>query len=55
MCKLIVVTNRKLCKRDFLEQIRLLVECNTDAIVLREKDLNAKEYQKLAKARSCNL
>ena len=49
MCKLIVVTNRKLCKRDFLEQIRLLVECNADAIVLREKDLNAKEYQKLAK------
>lgn len=48
MCKLIVVTNRKLCQGDFLDQIRLLVECKVDAIVLREKDLCPKEYKELA-------
>lgn len=48
MCKLIAVTNRKLCSGDFLEQIRLLAENHVDQIVLREKDMSEREYGKLA-------
>lgn len=50
MCKVIAVTNRRLCKGDFEKQVRLLVECNVDYIVLREKDLKESEYEQLAKA-----
>lgn len=49
MCELIVVTNRKLCEGDFLDRIRLLCRVGVKKIVLREKDLNEKEYTKLAK------
>lgn len=49
MCKFIVVTNRKLCRGDFLERIQLLCEAGVDRIVLREKDLSEWDYQKLAK------
>ena len=49
MCELIVVTNRKLCEGDFLDRIRLLCRAGVKKIVLREKDLNEKEYTKLAK------
>jgi thiamine-phosphate pyrophosphorylase len=45
---LICVTNRKLCKDDFLERIRQLAAGKPQAIVLREKDLAAAAYQKLA-------
>ncbi len=48
MCKLIAVTNRKLCPGDFLEQIKTLAENDVDMIVLREKDLNERDYGKLA-------
>lgn len=48
MCKLIAVTNRRLCSGDFLEQIKTLAENDVDMIVLREKDLNERDYGKLA-------
>lgn len=44
----IAITNRKLCQRDFLEQIKRVCETGPQAIILREKDLNEKEYTKLA-------
>lgn len=49
MCKLIAITNRKLCKGDFLEQIDLLCKAGVDQIVLREKDLSEEAYLSLAK------
>ncbi|RKI42099.1 thiamine phosphate synthase [bacterium D16-51] len=48
MCKLIAVTNRKLCRGDFLGQIEILAEAGVDSIVLREKDLGEEEYEPLA-------
>ncbi len=49
MCKLIAITNRTLCKGNFLGQIELLAKAGVDAVVLREKDLTEKEYESLAK------
>lgn len=43
------VTNRHLCKGDFLKQIEYLASTNIDAIILREKDLPEAEYEVLAK------
>ena len=48
MCKFIAITNRTLCKGDFLNQIKLLAKSSVDAIVLREKDLPEAEYEALA-------
>lgn len=48
MCELVVITNRKLCQGDFLERIRLLCEAGVDKLVLREKDLDEQEYERLA-------
>lgn len=45
---LIYVTNRKLCKRNFLDQIDLLAKGHPGAIMLREKDLAPDEYKALA-------
>lgn len=49
MCKLIAITNRKLCQGDFLKQIQILAEARVDRIVLREKDLDERAYEALAK------
>ena len=49
MCKVIAVTNRMLCQRNFLEQIRILGRAGVDQIVLREKDLEESVYEELAK------
>ncbi len=49
MYKKICITNRSLCKRDYLEQLKLIASWNVDAIILREKDLSENEYEKLAK------
>lgn len=46
---LLAVTNRKLCERDFLEQIERLAESDIEGIILREKDLDEKAYEKLAR------
>lgn len=48
MCKLIAVTNRKLCSKNFLEQIKTLAENDVDQIILREKDMSERDYGKLA-------
>ena len=47
MCKLICVTDRKLCG-DFLSQIKAVAAARPDAVILREKDLSEEEYLDLA-------
>ncbi len=47
MCKLICVTNRKLCG-DFLGQVANIAAARPDRIILREKDLEEDAYRKLA-------
>ena len=44
------MTNRLLCKEDFLERIGRLAKARPKGIILREKDLSASEYGSLAKA-----
>ena len=46
--KLIVVTNRHLCKGDFLAQLAKVLALKPCAIILREKDLGYDEYKALA-------
>jgi len=48
MCKIICVTNRKLCIIDFLSRIEEIAKEKPYAIILREKDLEEKEYAALA-------
>jgi len=45
---LLLVTNRKLCKQDFLAKIDQLAKGKPYAIMLREKDLAPDEYESLA-------
>ena len=45
---IICVTDRKLCRGDFLEQVERIAEGRPAAIILREKDLSEMEYEKLA-------
>ena len=45
---LIFVTNRKLCKDDFLNRIHQLAKGKPNAIMLREKDKSLEEYEELA-------
>ena len=49
MSDLICVTNRTLCKTDFLVQIRRIAAAAPKAILLREKDLPEEEYRLLAR------
>ncbi|MGN1014459.1 MAG: thiamine phosphate synthase [Butyricicoccus sp.] len=50
MCKpLIAVTNRHLCERDFLTQLRRVCAFGVHSILLREKDLSESDYTALAK------
>lgn len=46
--QVICVTNRHLCKGDFLEQIEKISLSGVDKIVLREKDLSPEDYLILA-------
>ena len=46
---IIAVTNRHLCKRPFLEQIKSICRLTPRALVLREKDLEIEEYERLAR------
>lgn len=46
---ILAVSNRKLCKRPFLEQIERVCKVHPEAVILREKDLEEEEYRKLAK------
>lgn len=49
MCsfKRIAISNRRLCPRPLPEQVKLL-KSQTDALILREKDLSEPEYENLA-------
>lgn len=46
--RITVVTDRKLAVRPFLDQIEILCQKGPERILLREKDLNLPEYEKLA-------
>lgn len=48
MCELICVTNRALCKGDFLARIEDIAKARPSGIILREKDLLDDGYEKLA-------
>lgn len=48
MYDILCVTNRKLCKGDFLERIEQIAMQHPAGIILREKDLSEQEYEKLA-------
>ncbi len=48
MCEILCVTNRKLCKDDFLDRIEKIAKWKPVGIILREKDLPEEEYIKLA-------
>ena len=50
MCDILCITNRSLCKGDFLVQLERICAANPKAIVLREKDLSPVAYEKLAEA-----
>lgn len=45
---ILCITNRKLCKSDFLTRIERIAGAKPKAIVLREKDLAEEEYKALA-------
>ena len=45
---ILCITNRKLCKEDFLTRIETIAAAHPKAIVLREKDLSEEEYKTLA-------
>lgn len=47
---LICVTNRKLCRDDFLIRIAQIAQGKPHAILLREKDLSITEYERLARS-----
>ena len=49
MCKIICVTNRKLCREDFFDRIEKIASARPHRIILREKDLSESEYETLAK------
>ena len=50
MSDILCVTNRKLCREDFLTRIERIAACHPEEIILREKDMNPEEYKKLAVA-----
>lgn len=50
MFRIICVTNRKLCAGDFISRLSEISRGGADYVILREKDLNAEEYAKLAES-----
>jgi len=49
MFEVIAVTNRLLCKTDFMEQIEKIARAGVSSMILREKDLPPDEYEALAR------
>lgn len=49
MSDILCITNRKLCKENFLNRIEQIAAQHPGAIILREKDISEEEYGKLAK------
>ena len=48
MSDILCVTNRTLCKEDFLQRVEKIAANKPKGIILREKDLSEEEYKKLA-------
>lgn len=48
MSDILCVTNRTLCKGDFLKRIEKIASAHPAGIILREKDLSEAEYKELA-------
>lgn len=48
MSKILCITNRKLCRDDFIQRLSRIASAHPAGIVLREKDLSAAEYKALA-------
>ena len=49
MFNILCVTNRRLCREDFIQRIEKIASANPVGILLREKDLSEEEYENLAK------
>lgn len=47
MFNIIAVTNRRLCRGDFLAQLERVVHSGVAAVILREKDLDREAYEAL--------
>ena len=50
MSDILCVTNRKLCREDFLTRIARIAACHPAGIILREKDMDPEDYKELAAA-----
>lgn len=50
MSDILCVTNRVLCRENFLVRIQKIAEAHPAGIILREKDLTGEEYRELARA-----
>ena len=50
MSDIFCVTNRKLCREDFLVRIERIAACHPAGIILREKDMKPEDYKELASA-----
>ena len=48
MFDILCVTNRTLCREEFLTRIERIAACHPAGIILREKDLSQAEYRRLA-------
>lgn len=48
MSDILCVTNRVLCREDFLTRVEKIAACHPAGIILREKDLPESEYEALA-------
>lgn len=50
MSDILCVTNRKLCREDFLTRVERIAACHPAGIILREKDMSPEEYETSAAA-----
>lgn len=50
MSDILCVTNRKLCRENFLARVEQIAACHPAGIILREKDMSPEEYVTLAAA-----
>ena len=48
MSEILCVTNRTLCREDFLTRLKRIAACRPAGIILREKDLSPDKYKELA-------
>jgi len=50
MSDILCVTNRTLCREDFLTRIEWIAACHPTGFILREKDMHPEDYKELAAA-----